>query len=132
MELNIIILLAVLPVIVFNHPVEVRDVCYFTKIEKHALYGQNTKVVNGVSLEQCRKECMDLGDTCASFDYNYGTDSCFMSDQTKDSEPGMFGGHINMDYFQKVSCTIITVKMNILDILMKKYSLQLLLDTRKT
>ena len=90
-------MLLFLPVLSLSRPT-----CYFTKIEKHALYGQNTLILKEVSLDQCRTACIEHEDACASFDYNYDTDSCFMSDQTKDTEPGMFGHHTNMDYFQKV------------------------------
>lgn len=77
-------------------------VCYYEKTESHALYGHNTFVLKQVSLEECRKTCNEKDDQCLSFDYNYNTDSCFLSDKTRNTAPDLFGTHGQLDYFQKV------------------------------
>ena len=81
--------------------VSASPVCDFEKTEKHALYGNNNWVYKSVSLDSCKAECRE-NEKCLSFDYNYNTESCFLSDQTKTSAPDLFGKHSKLDYFEKV------------------------------
>ena len=90
------------------HLATTSPVCYYEKTAGHALYGENTLVLKHVSLEECRKACAKEEDQCLSFEYNYDTDSCFLSDQTKNSAPDLFGTHAFVDYFEKVPVQCMT------------------------
>ena len=96
-------------------------VCYYEKTAGHALYGHNNFVLNHVSLAECREACTGKGQQCNSFDYNYETDSCFMSDQTKVTEPELFGTHRQLDYFEKV-CIVENTLLWKIPLYLKPYS----------
>ena len=76
--------------------------CFFEKTEYYALFGHDDVILRDITLLECRDACLE-DDNCNSFEYNYQSDSCFMSEDTKDSFDctSLFGHHEATDYFQK-------------------------------
>ena len=40
--------------------------------------------------------------TCESFDYSRATSTCFLSQESRDSQPGAYSKHAKSDYYERV------------------------------
>ena len=79
----------------------VADECFSVSHDK-ALFGHNTKSVPGVSVDECKTLCLEETTfSCLSFDYIPRDSGCFLSEESSQTDPAMFGNHHDSEYYEK-------------------------------
>ena len=67
-----------------------------------ALFAYNTKTLRDQSLDDCKMACIEEQDFgCLSFDYNPGSQRCYLSEESSQTRPQELGPHGQADYYEK-------------------------------